>query len=399
MRITAVETFRSPVQPNVCFVRLHDDNGTTGLGEAFFHASSIETFVHDSIAELLLNHRDPTPQAVSALLRPYVGFQGGGVENRARGAIDIALWDLTAKTLGTPISTMLGGAVQESIPVYNTCAGTQYVGSSGWQRSDNWNSRDGDLEDLWAFMNRPGELAQELLREGFSGMKIWPFDIAAERNRGMRIPRKDLQQGVDIVRAIRDSVGEELDVMIELHGLWNPGPASEIAYALDEFGIEWIEDPVRADNLPGLSEVRAATSIPIAAGETVAGVRGFAQLLDHDAIDIATVDIQWTGGLSEAVQVAHLCDSRGIPIAPHDCTGPVTLATSVHLTAASPNGLIQETARAFMRSWYPQMVEGLPEIIDGRIAPSTSSGHGVQLSPTFVKDPRVVSRITKASRS
>lgn len=396
MRITALETFRSPEQPNVCFVRLTDESGATGLGEAFFHAGSVDAFLHESVAPLLLAHEDPTPHRVCELLRPYVGFQGGGVENRARGAVDVALWDLVAKRYGVPLAVLLGGPVRDAVPVYNTCAGTRYVGSSGWQSSANWNPQPGTFEDLWAFLHEPAALARSLLDSGITGMKIWPFDTYAELSGGHTLSRRDLMTGVDIVRAIRDEVGDAMDVMIELHGLWSVGPAVQIATALEDLGIRWLEDPVRADLPAGLAEVRSATSIPIASGETVVGPRGFAALLERSAIDIATVDLQWTGGLSEAIRVAAVCEAAGVPIAPHDCTGPVTLATSVHLTTATPNGLIQETARAFIHSWYRTMVAGLPEIVDGRISPSGAPGHGVTLMPAFEQAPGTSRRLTSA---
>ena len=121
--------------------------------------------------------------------------------------------------------------------------------------------------------------------------------------------------------------------------------------------------------------------MPIATGETVVGRRGFMPLLAADAIDVVTVDVQWTGGLTEARKVASLADAYGIPVAPHDCTGPATLAACVHLAMSAPNGLIQETVRAFLRTWYADLVIGFPDIVDGTIAPPTRPGHGVSLRP------------------
>ncbi|MGL5912397.1 MAG: mandelate racemase/muconate lactonizing enzyme family protein [Phycicoccus sp.] len=398
MKIDMVETFRTPAQPNICLVRLTDEDGVTGLGEGFFHASSIDAFVHDSAAPELIDVGDATPNTVSEMLRPYVGFQGGGVETRARGAIDIALWDLLGKRAGMPLHELLGGRVRDGIRIYNTCAGTRYVGSSGWQTSANWNPRPGEWEDLWAFVNRPEDLAGSLLAEGITGMKIWPFDEAAERSRGVAISPAELDAGVSIVRRIRDAVGDRIDVMIELHGLWDVAPAIAIATALEPYRITWLEDPVRSDIPSGLTRVRAATAIPIAAGETVTGPQGFHCLLDADAIDVATVDIQWTGGLTEALRVAQLCETRQVPIAPHDCTGPVTLATSLHLVSVMRNALVQETARAFLRSWYPPIVEGLPPVEEGWLRASSTPGHGVALRESFVADSATIRRETRGAR-
>ena len=107
--------------------------------------------------------------------------------------------------------------------------------------------------------------------------------------------------------------------------------------------------------------------------------RGFFPLLERRAVDIVTADVQWTGGLTEARKIASLADAFGVPIAPHDCTGPVSFAACIHLVSSQPNGLIQETVRAFLRTWYRELVEGLPEIRDGHIAPTREPGLGVRL--------------------
>ena len=176
MRITALETLRPSLQPNVTLVQLHTDEGFVGLGEAFFAASAIEAYLHDTVAPVLLRLDDPTPERVGKLLAPYVGYQGGGVESRALGAIDIALWDLLGKRARLPVVDLLGGAVRDRVRIYNTCAGPGYVSSSSRQESENWGLDGRDrYEDLDAFLRRPAELARELAAEGIPGMKVWPL--------------------------------------------------------------------------------------------------------------------------------------------------------------------------------------------------------------------------------
>ena len=385
VKVTAVETIRPQIQPNLLFVRVHTDDGRIGLGEAFFGAQAVEAYIHESAADVVLQAADPTPEAMTQALTPYLGFQGAGAETRGNAAIDLALWDLVGQGAGLPLARLLGGPVRPSVPIYNTCAGPGYIGSNTRQRSDNWGLPEGTAaderrwEDLDAFMTRPAALARELFDEGIRGLKVWPFDRAAEATGGLTIGDNELRQGLAVIEAIRSEVGMDMNLMVELHGLWSRRAAATIIEALTPYRPYWVEDPMRSDAVDALQTLADSVDVPIACGETAVGRRGFSTLLRTGAIDVATLDVQWTGGLTEARKVASLADTYGIPIAPHDCTGPAALAACTHLTLASPNGLIQETVRAFLRTWYDELVEGLPEIIDGRITTSDEPGHGVRL--------------------
>lgn len=397
-KIVAVETWRPALQPNVVFVLVHAEDGTVGLGDAFFGACAVETHIHDAIAPLLLAAPDALPERVSQLCAPYAGYQGAGVELRANGAIDIALWDLLGKRAGMPVVELFGGPVQDAIEVYNTCAGPSYVSTSSRQELSNWGlGATGDYEDLHAFLTHPGALAKELLSEGIRGMKIWPFDGAAEKTGGRDISASDLGRGIAIVSAIRDAVGEEMDVMVELHGLWSRRAATKICDALTPYRPSWVEDPIRSDAVDALSALRADVDVQLACGETCVGRRGFLPLLNRAAIDIVTVDVGWTGGLTEARKVASLADAFGVVVAPHDCSGPVSFAACVHLVLSQPNGLVQETVRSFLRTWYTECVVGLPEVIDGRIHRPTAPGLGVDLSESLRTSPDVSRRRTSRS--
>ncbi|GAB2580907.1 mandelate racemase/muconate lactonizing enzyme family protein [Kribbella endophytica] len=392
MRITAVETVRPSIQPNIVFVLLHTDDGRTGLGEAFFGGRTVESYLHESAAEVLLRAADPTPESMARALASYTGFAGAGVETRGNGAVDLALWDLVGRQAGLPLVRLFGGPVQESLPTYNTCAGPGYISTSTRQRSDNWGvpaTTPDRWDDLDAFLNRPAALARDLWDEGITGMKVWPFDRAAEATGGTDISPAELSRGLAVLEAIRAEVGFDMKLMVELHGLWNRRGATTILQALTEYRPYWVEDPMRPDAVDALASLRRDVDVPIATGETLVGRRGFLPLLERGAVDVVTVDVQWTGGLTEARKVAALADTYGVPVAPHDCTGPATLAACVHLTQSVPNGLIQETVRAFLRTWYAELVDGLPPIVDGRIAATDAPGHGVVLRADVDAERRV----------
>ena len=391
MRITSVETIRPAIQSNLLFVRLTSDTGETGLGEAFFGARAVEAYIHETAARTVLAIEDITPEGAAIALRPYLGFQGAGVEVRGNAAIDLALWDLLGKASGLSLAQLLGGPVKRELRTYNTCAGADYVRTTTRQNSQNWGTgRDAsDWEDLDAFLTRPGELATDLLAEGITGMKVWPFDRAAERTNGTAISVAEMDAALGIVGAIRDAVGDRMDLMIELHGLWQVAPAVSIMRELAPFRPFWVEDPLRPDAVDAYADLRRRVDVPIAAGETATGRRGFLPLLQAGVLDYATVDVQWSGGVTEARKVASLADAFGVPIAPHDCTGPATLAACAHLAASQPNGLIQETVRAFLRTWYQELVDGLPEIDGDTLTISDAPGHGVRLREGIVGESRV----------
>lgn len=398
MKITAVETLRPSFQPNVLILRLHTDEGHTGLGETFYAATGVESYLHDVAAPVLLGLAAPGPEHVAGLLTPYVGYQGGGVETRGNGAIDIALWDLLGKRAGLPVAELLGGPVRDQIKVYNTCAGPGYVATSSRQESANWGTGiAGRYEDLSAFLTRPGELALDLAAEGIPGMKVWPFDQAAEKTGGTDISAADLDAGLRIVAEIRDAVGADMDLMIEMHGLWSRRGAAKICQALTPYQPFWVEDPIRSDAADALAQLAREIEVPVAGGETCTGRRGFLPLLQHGAINVATVDVQWSGGLTEARNVAALADAYGVPVAPHDCTGPVSFAACTHLVLSQRNGLVQETVRAFLRTWYGELVTGLPEVTDGTVRLSRRPGLGIDLQPALADRGDVIRRISSIS--
>lgn len=399
MELARIETYRTMAHPNLVIVAVHGEDGLVGLGETYFGASAVEDHIHEIAAPQLLASGNINPQKVATDLLPYVGYQGAGAEMRGNSAIDIALWDLMGRATGRPVSELLGGSVRPDIPVYNTCAGPGYVGTTSRQHSSNWglDSEETQYDDLRAFLTEPGRLARELLDEGIPGMKIWPFDKAAEQTLGAHISRKALDDACRLIAEIRDTVGDQVDVMIELHGLWNLPSAVAIGKALEPYEIGWIEDPIRPNATSALARLKDEIAVPIAVGETVVGSRGYLPLLTGGGLDIAIVDAVWTGGISEARKVASLVDSFGLPFAPHDATGPISLMAGIHLGLSQPNCFIQEYVRSFFHGWYGELVDGLPEIVNGRIGATDRPGLGVDLAADLAERPDITVRSTSRS--
>jgi galactonate dehydratase len=389
MKISRIDTVRTDEFPNLVHVLVHTSEGLTGLGETFFFADAVEAHIHDVVAEYLLGEDPAHIERHAAALSGYVGASSSGAETRAASAVDIALWDLLGKTLGRPLHDLLGGRSRDQIRTYNTCAGERYVRGRRAQAVTNWGlyepSANGRHEDLDAFLHRPAELARSLLDEGTTGMKIWPFDPYAEATQGHDISTAELDLALEPIRSIRDAVGREMDVMIELHALWDVAAACRIVAALEEFDLFWIEDPVRLTSARASAEVQRATHAPIAAGETLAGLADFRELLARDGARIVIFDVGWVGGITAARKVAALAEAYERPVAPHDCTGPVVYTAATHMSLHLPNAIRQESVRAFWDGWYQDLVTALPVIDRGMVTAPPGPGLGIELRPEVLE--------------
>lgn len=398
MRVEAVSTVRLELQPNLLYVQIHTDQGLVGLGETFFGAEAVEAYVHETIAPYLLG-KDPLRIAEHARrLQGYLGLNSSGVETRGNSALDIALWDILGQLTGQPLYQLIGGRQTDSVRIYNTCAGYGYVRAPR-VGVDNWGlgaQPDGPYEDLDGFLNRADELALSLLEQGITGMKIWPFDPAAEVERGMLISNDQLDRALEPLRKVRGAVGNRMDIMVEFHSMWDLPAAKRIAHALEDFDPFWLEDPIRPDNLATMVDFAAAVRTPVALSETLAGRSVFRGLVEAGAASVIMFDVGWVGGISEARHVGALAEEFHLPFAAHDCVGPVNLGVSTHLAVSAPNALLQETVRAFYHGWYRDLVTDLPSIEHGQIRPTESPGIGMQLQPDLTTRRGVSTRTTRA---
>jgi L-alanine-DL-glutamate epimerase-like enolase superfamily enzyme len=388
MKIARLETVRVGEFPNLLWVRLHTDAGLVGLGETSFCAQAVEAYLHEFVAPRLLGRDALRLEALTRGLQGYLGYRGSGVETRAASAVDIALWDLFGKACGWPLYQALGGASRPAIRTYNTCAGYRYIRDARQQSSANWGldgRAEGPYEDLDAFLNRADELAASLLEQGITAMKIWPFDPYAEASDGWHIARPDLERALEPFRRIRGAVGDRIDIMVEFHSLWRLPAAQRIARALAEFDTYWHEDPIRMDSLALLRQYAPHSKAPICASETLAGRWSFKDLLQTGVAGIVMFDLAWCGGISEARRIAALADAWQLPVAPHDCVGPVVFAASCHFSIWCPNALVQESVRAFYTGWYNELVTHVPRPEKGVIAAPPGPGLGCELLPEVWK--------------
>jgi galactonate dehydratase len=400
LKVTGLETIRIPDFGNLLWLQLHTSEGIKGLGETFMNPAAVEAYLHEAVAPKLIGRDALAIDAISRDLTGYLGFASTGVESRAASAVDIALWDLFGKVTGQPIVQLLGGWTRREIRTYNTCAGTHYMRRNEDQSTRNWGLGKDDpslgLDDLDAFIHRADELAHSLLAEGISAMKIWPFDIAAERSHGWDIPAEELKQALRPFEKIRAAVGDRIDIMVEFHSMWQLMPAIRIARALAPFDTYWHEDPIKMDTLSDLRRYAENSQAPVCASETLASRFRFRDLLETQAAGVVMLDLAWCGGISEARKIAAMAEAWKLPVAPHDCTGPVVLAASTHLSLNAPNALIQESVRAYYKTWYRDVVTDVPPVRNGMITVPAGPGLGLELHPEIGKRYKLTRRLTEA---
>jgi L-alanine-DL-glutamate epimerase-like enolase superfamily enzyme len=390
VKVVAIETIRLRDRPNLLLAQVHTDEGVVGLGETSRGAAAVEAQIHELAAPYLLG-KDPLAiqQHSRQLLNSYLGFASSSAEVRAASVLDIALWDILGQALGAPICQLLGGQSRERIRAYNTCAGYNYNTRSVARRSVTIEEPaprpEGPYDDQVAFVHRADELAESLLSEGYTAMKIWPFDPFAQRTDGTLLCAEDLEVALEPFRKIRRAVGERIEIMAEFHSLWDLEQAKRIARALEEYRPFWSEDPIKMCDVATLKEYARSTRIPVCASETLGGTAPFRDILQAQAADIVMLDVGWCGGLTEARKIAALAEAYQRPVAPHDCNGPVVWVASIHLMLHIPNALVMEAVRAYYSTWYKDILTELPEVKQGYIHGLSGPGLGTRLQPDLRK--------------
>ena len=365
MKITAVETIYLPRGITVhagaityLWVRIHTDEGLIGLGESYPNAEAEASIVHSRLAAVLLGKDPSAIDRLWADMFLAVSYSGwGGAEMRAISAVDIALWDLLGKATGQPIYKLLGGASRQSIRIYNTCY------------------------DKVDFSCEAGRLARELLASNIRAMKIWPFDPIAKENSGNYISAEQMRRAIEPLRLIREEVGDAIDVAIEFHGFWNLPSAIKIARALETYKPMWLEEMLPQDNLAAYAELARSTQVPLCLSERLMTRWGFRELLENRAASIIMPDIAWCGGISEGKKIATMAETYYLPIAPHNCGGPILHFATAHFSANITNLYIMESVRRHYHDEYEGLVTRklIPDA-SGDLPLPPGPGLGVELS-------------------
>jgi L-alanine-DL-glutamate epimerase-like enolase superfamily enzyme len=301
---------------------------------------------------------------------------------------------------------LLGGPVRNRIPVYNSCGGPSYgrkpitsrqageLAMSGWPGHGD-PGQPGPLEDNYNSMHHPADLAEELLAEGYTAMKLWSFDRIYRDQGGHRISWSDLDEGLQPFRAIRDRVGRNMELMLDGHGFFTLPAALRIAEAMRDIKPLWLEDVIRPDCIDTIADFRDRAGVPIAVSEMLVSREEYRLVLQQQAADYAMIDPTWVGGISESRRTAELAQAFNVPVLMHDCTGPLTLFAGLQISAACANVTYQETVRAHLRTFYPYLIDETPVVKSGHIDLPQRPGLGVRLLSDLFQQDHPGYRITR----
>ena len=349
---------------NYIYVQVDTDQGITGLGEASLGGQTNAVLGAIKDLEPLLIGADPFRiEHIWQQAYRHAFWRGGVTFLSALAGIEVALWDIKGKALGVPISKMLGGLVRDKIRAYAN-------GPRG---------------------NTPDELARsaaDLVSRGFSALKFTPFDATP-----MLAGSRYIKAAVSNVRAVREAVGPEVELMIDGHGRLSPSVSVRAADALAEFNLMFFEEPCLPEHAVAMTRIAKKSPIPIATGERLSTRWQFQELLASRTIGVLQPDIIQTGGIAEARKIAALAEMHFVSIAPHNPWSWVNTVSSLHLDAVTPNFLIQEVITE-PEPWKDAVVLTPPEMdAEGYFRPPTGPGLGIELNFDAVKRfPPVVGR-------
>ena len=211
--------------------------------------------------------------------------------------------------------------------------------------------------------------------------------LAAE-TAGLFITPEQMAKNVAPFRAMRDAVGERLDLAVDLASMWTLAPALQIAQALEPFGLMWLEDPLRISALDAVGRLSEKLTMPLAGYDYRCGLRSYVDLIERGCVSLVRMDLGWVGGVTEALRIAAYAEARGLGVVLHDCAGPVCWAAAVHTALHVPNVVIQECVRAYARDLYPQIVSGVPTLAAGVARPAPGAGHGLELTEAYLSEAR-----------
>ncbi|MFN3337605.1 MAG: mandelate racemase/muconate lactonizing enzyme family protein, partial [Thermomicrobium sp.] len=340
MRIVDVKTYvLGTAWRNLTFVEVHTDEGITGVGEVRMlnHTDALLGYLAEAVPNHVLG-RDPfcVEDLVFHLMRDdyarpdYVMMSG-------IAAIEIACWDIMGKALGLPVYQLLGGAVRDRIKAY----------------ANGWYTVERTPEEF-------AEAARRVVERGYRALKLDPFGAGY-----YELDLEEKRRAVALVEAVREAVGPDVEILIEMHGRFNPATAVEMARLLEPCRPGWIEEPVPPHNLAALKKVAEQVSVPVATGERIHTRYDFRELFELQAADIIQPDITHLGGLLETKKLAAWADAYYILVAPHNVCGPVGTAANLHLAACTTNFKIQEHFNDFAEAHVKAVAPGVPEVVDG----------------------------------
>ena len=345
---------------NLTFVAVRTDEGIDGVGEVRMinHTDALLGYLAEAVPNHVLG-ADPfeIEDLVGRMMRNDYA-RAGQIAMSGIACIETACWDIVGKALDQPVYRLLGGAVRDRIKAY----------------ANGWYTVERTAEEFHA-------AARRVVDRGYRALKLDPFGAGA-----WELTVEERRHSLELVEAVRDAVGADVEILIEMHGRFTPSQAIRLARELEPFAPSWIEEPVPPDNLKALRKVADQVSIPIATGERIHVRHEFRELLELQAADFVQPDLTMCGGINETRKIASWAESYYVLVAPHNVGGPVSTAAALHLAAATPNFKIQEHFNDFTEAFVKDAAPGNPEIDDGFFPLPDGPGLGVTIDEDVIAE-------------
>ena len=343
---------------NLTFVKVETDEGITGISEVRMNnrTDALVAYIDGAKRRHVIGS-DPfnTEDLYQRLFRDDYG-RAGEIVATGISVIEIACWDIIGKALNQPVYRLLGGACRDKIKAY----------ANGWYRVER------TPEEFHA-------AAQKVIEKGYKALKFDPFGAGY-----YELSYDEKLKSVSLVEAVRDAVGPEVEILVEMHGRFSPYTAIEIAAELEKFEPSWVEEPVPPDNIAALAKASEKIHLPVATGERLHNKYEYRELINLQAADILQPDITQTGGFLEAKKIAAMGDMCYMTVAPHNVGGPVSTAAALHFAACTTNFKIQEHFNDFSEAWVKEAATGCPEVIDGYFSLPNGPGLGMELNEDLI---------------
>jgi galactonate dehydratase len=345
---------------DLTFVQVHTDEGLVGVGETrmLSHTRALLGYLEEATRNHVVGS---DPFDIESLVRrmKYGDFgRAGEIVMSGIACVEMACWDIVGQALGQPVWRLLGGKVHDRVKAY----------ANGWytvQRTP---------EDFHA-------AARRVVERGYQALKFDPFGPGR-----YELDPTERSRAVSLVEAVRDAVGPDVEILVEMHGRFAPAEAVRMARLLEPFDPSWLEEPVPPENLKALAKVAERVRSPIATGERIHDRIEFRELFERQAADVVQPDIGHLGGILETRKLAATAETHYVLVAPHNVGGPVLTSASLHLAACTPNFKLQENFNDFADEEVKQAAPGLPEVVDGYFSLPTAPGLGLRLDVDFVAE-------------
>ncbi|HLW61051.1 MAG TPA: mandelate racemase/muconate lactonizing enzyme family protein [bacterium] len=359
MRIAEVRVYTmGSAWRNFVFARIRTDDGLEGIGEArpVNREEPVAAYL-EAIAHRYVLGSDPfNIEALVARITRDDFELPGATEMTAIAIVEMACWDIVGKALDQPVYRLLGGACRPRIKAY----------ANGWYTGER-------TPEAFA------QAARKVVARGYRALKFDPFGAGVAE-----LERAEHARSVEMVEAVRDAVGPDVEILIEMHGRFTAAQAIGLARDLERVAPSWIEEPVPPDQLGALVQVARSTRIPVATGERLHLRTQFRDLFASGAAQICQADITHCGGLLETKKIAAMAETHGLLVAPHNVSASVGTAAALHIAASTPNFKIQEYFNDFAEPFVEQAAPGVPKVEDGYFPLPQGPGLGVTFNEDVV---------------